>query len=95
MLLYSHHSVECTKGHTWLQSSNAFNAKLPSVFVDVIYSMQVRILGMDLSKGVLDVTMDTDLVKVSIECLTYSIKSIIQMISRFQSPCSPIRSNPV
>lgn len=28
-------------------------------------NLQVRVLGMDLEKGVLDVTMDTDLVKVS------------------------------
>lgn len=27
--------------------------------------LQVRVLGMDLEKGVLDVTMDTELVKVS------------------------------
>lgn len=31
----------------------------------VFCQLQVRILGMDLEKGVLDVTMDTDLVKVS------------------------------
>lgn len=30
-----------------------------------LYYLQIRVLGMDLEKGVLDVTMDTELVKVS------------------------------
>lgn len=38
---------------------------LSMMFFDAT-TWQVRVLGMDLEKGVLDVTMDTELVKVSL-----------------------------